>query len=77
MTHKILPGSLEVHAGVVTAGVHTGPDDFTVKNLRYVSAEIPANPAPGTSVASFLGEVYDNSEGCMVAGGFKMKEPKA
>jgi hypothetical protein len=73
MTHKILPGSFEVDSGIITAGVHTGPSEWEIKNLRYVQGDI-TKAAPSETTVSFLSRVYDNSEGCLIKGSFKMKE---
>lgn len=71
-THHILPGSIEMDGSTVKAAVHTGPSEWTPQNLRYVQADISAGKKGG-SVLSFLANIYDNSEGCLLNGDFKMK----
>ncbi|MCZ7862537.1 hypothetical protein O9X98_14275 [Agrobacterium salinitolerans] len=72
-THHIVPGSVEMDGTTVTAAVHTGQNEWTPQNLRYVRADISTG-AKTDSVLSFLAGVYDNSEGCLVKGDFKMKQ---
>lgn len=70
MTHFILPGSFEISDTTLTAGVHTGANDWDIKNLRYVSVD--ANEAlPGDSALDLLGRIYDNSTGCLLSYNFK------
>lgn len=71
--HHILPGSAEIDGTIVTAAVHTGPNEWTPQNLRYVQADIFKGKKTD-SVLSFLADVYDNSEGCLVKGNFKTKK---
>ena len=73
MTHHILPGSIEVDDGIAQAGVHTGPNEWTPQNLRYVRAKVPL-AAKDETIQAFFARVYDNSEGCLLKGDFKMKE---
>jgi hypothetical protein len=73
MSKFILPGSLEMEDGVITAGVHTGPSEFEVESLRFVEAP-RGTSLPGESILEFMGRVYDNSEGCLLKGDFKVKE---
>ena len=75
MTHYILPGSFETERGVVRAGVHTGSSEFQIENLRYVEAKILDLPDTDT-VAEAIFNVYDNSEGCLLKGDFRMKDSK-
>ena len=71
MTYHILPGSLEIDDDILTAGVHTGPSEWSIENLRYVQASI-SGIDKDTTLVSLLSKVYDESEGCLVKGTFKM-----
>ena len=71
MAH-IMPGSLEVEDGYITAGVHNGPSEWQPKDLRYIKIQIPENPAAGQTVDDLMTWGYENSEGCLINGGFRM-----
>lgn len=73
-TYYILPGTLEVEDNKIIAGLHTGPDEFTVRDLRYIEAPLPEKPDdPSETVLSYLGRVYEETEGCIVLGNFRPK----
>lgn len=76
MTHFVLPGSLEVSGGVVTAGVHVGAHEWDIKGIRYVSGEVAGFGDKAATVGEFLGLIYDNSTGSLTHGDFKVFENK-
>ena len=69
----ILPGSTEVEDNMLTAGVHTGPSEFDIQNLRYVRGDL-ATATPSDTGQSFLFRIYENSTGCLLKGGFKLND---
>lgn len=71
MAH-ILPGSIEIKDGYLVAGVHNGPYEWKTKDLRYIKAKIPNPPVPGRTVKDLMTWAYENSEGCLVGGGFRI-----
>lgn len=72
MKYKILPGSLEMDGTVVTAGVHTGPEDWKQENLRFVRIDWSEHKDV-KNVGDLLAHAYENSEGCIINGDFRMK----
>lgn len=70
--YQVVPGSLELKGGMVTAGVHTGSHEWDVKNLRYVRADMTKVTDKNRTLISILSEVYDNSTGCLMKKTFKM-----
>ena len=72
MAHHILPGSFELNGAIAIAGVHTGANEWDVKDLRYVRCDLSSVKDKTRSVSDVFGEVYDNSTGCMVEGDFKL-----
>ncbi len=72
MNHQILPGSLEIENDVLTAGVHTGTTEWDIVGLRYVRGNV-AMMYKADTVLTFLGRIYDTTEGCLINGSFKEK----
>lgn len=74
MAHFILPGSLEIDDGVVTAAVHTGANEFDVKGngLRYVTANL-SEAFSGETLTEFLVRIYEDSTGCLIKDTFARK----
>lgn len=72
MPHHVLPGSLEVKGTTVVAGVHTGAHEWDLQGtgLRYIQASITGGSG---TLLDLLAKIYDNSEGCLLAGTFKMR----
>ena len=71
MTKFILPGSIEIEDDAIIAGVHTGPSEFEVDNLRYI--EVSTDDAdPDETLLDLLSRVYDNSTGSLQDHSFKL-----
>ena len=68
--HQVLPGSLELNGSIIRAGVHTGASEWDVQNIRYVRADLTTITDKTRTMESVLSEVYENSVGCLVHGGF-------
>ena len=68
--HQVLPGSMEVNGLIVQAGVHTGTHEWDIQNIRYVRVDTSTITDKTRTIQSVLSEVYENSVGCMVNGGF-------
>ena len=71
--HQVLPGSMEVNGTIINAGVHTGAHEWDVQNIRYVTVDTSKIADKTRSIQSVLSEVYENSVGCLVTGGFALK----
>lgn len=71
--YQVVPGSLTVEGSIVTAGVHTGPTEWQVENIRYVRADLSSVADRNRTLVDILSETYDNTVGCLVQGGFKSK----
>lgn len=71
--YQVVPGSLEVDGSTVTGGVHTGPSEWQVENLRYVRADLSTVTEKERTLVDILSETYDNTVGCLLQGGFKWK----
>lgn len=71
--HQVVPGSLEMNGSIIQAAVHTGASEWDVQNIRYVRADLSTITDKTRTMQSVLSEVYENSEGCLVRGGFKVR----
>lgn len=70
--YQVVPGSLQVDGTILTAGVHNGASEWDIKNVRYLRADLSLITDKNRTMIDILSEVYDNSVGCMVNGGFKL-----
>lgn len=71
-SHHVFPGSLQIDDSIVKAGVHVGDNAYTPKDLRYVQFDMNTIEDKKRTLENILGEVYDNSTGCLINGNFKM-----
>lgn len=77
MAHHIVPGSFEMDDdGIIQAGVHTGPSEWEMNNVRYVRVDA-GTAEPGETVFGLLVRTYKNSTGCLINHDFRMKEQEA
>ena len=59
-----------MNGSIVQAGVHTGANEWDIQNIRYVRADLSTITDKARTIQSVLSEVYENSVGCLVNGGF-------
>lgn len=69
MSKFVLPGSIEVSGTWIIAGVHSGSNEWDIKNLRYIKADF-SGVEKGTTMIELLSSVYDNTTGCLIKGDF-------
>lgn len=70
--YHMLPGSFENDDGIITVGVHNGPNEFSMQGLRYLRVNINEIEDKSQSIIELLGKVYENSEGCVLQNNFQM-----
>lgn len=68
----ILGGSLEREGDTLVAGVHSGPSEFEIKDIRYVRGKI-SDMKTRETIGEFLDRVYQNSTGCVIRKDFVSK----
>lgn len=66
----ILGGSLDQEGDMLSAGVHEGPSEFEIKNIRYVQGKV-SDMKKGETVKVFMERIYMNSTGCLINKDFK------